>query len=35
MNSVHIWYQPDGDLSPGEIADALAGLIIQGLAARS
>lgn len=35
MNSVHIWYRPEGRLSPGEIADALADLIIQGLAARS
>jgi TetR/AcrR family transcriptional regulator, cholesterol catabolism regulator len=34
MNSVHIWYQPEGRLSPRQIADALADLIIQGLAAR-
>lgn len=32
MNSVHLWYQPGGRRSPRQIADALADLLIQGLA---
>jgi TetR/AcrR family transcriptional regulator, cholesterol catabolism regulator len=34
MNSLHLWYQPDGRRSPQEIADTLADLIIRGLATR-
>ena len=33
MNSVHLWYQPGGRQSPKQIADGLADLMIQGLAA--
>jgi len=35
MNSVHLWYQPGGRQSPRQIADNLADLVIQGLAAPS
>ncbi len=32
MNSVHVWYQPGGRRSPRQIADALAEMVIHGLA---
>ncbi|MEJ3657961.1 TetR/AcrR family transcriptional regulator [Actinomycetes bacterium KLBMP 9759] len=35
MNSAHLWYQPDGRRAPREFADAVADLVISGLAARS